>query len=66
MYATIKYYFSNMRTPNYMEDQQLPMDKTHKIVMYKVDPNRVVATKRPIPEWVKQNVNAIRERIALQ
>ena len=66
MYAAINHYFSTMRTPNYMEDQQLPMDKTHKIVMYKVNPSQVVSFKRPIPEWVKQRVNTIRERIQLQ
>lgn len=66
MYAAINHYFSTMRTPNYMEDQQLPMDKTHKIVMYKVNPSQVVSFKRPIPDWVKQRVNAIRERIQLQ
>lgn len=63
-------YFKIMRTPLYKERTgvvpNLPMDKSHKIVMYQVDKTRPVAFKRPMPEWVKEEVNKIRRSIPLK
>lgn len=58
-------YFSTMRTPLYKGEGNLPMDKTHKIVMYEADKHRPMVFIKPMPDWVKNEVNKLREMIKL-
>lgn len=70
MLNMIGWYFDNMRTPQYKVNAgvpaQLPMDKSHKVVMYQVDKRRPVAFIRPMPDWVKNEVDNIRRRITIE
>lgn len=68
MLHDVRWYFENMRTPFYKKnnDSLLPMDRTHKQVMMKVDTHRPLVSMRPMPEWVKQKVDEMRKGIRLQ
>ena len=59
-------YFMKYRTPLYKNQQgNLPMDKTHKQVMVFVNKTRPLALKPQIPDWVRKEMNVIRERIRI-
>ena len=62
----MKEYFNTMRTPYYKGPGNLPYDKQYKLLMVSVNPNRVVSVERPIPDWVMNEVNAIRKGIELK
>ena len=62
----IKEYFSKYRTPIYKGEGNLELDKTRKVVAYHMDKSKVVSYEKPMPEWVKKEVDNIRERIVLE
>ena len=69
MLKLCKLYYSQMRTPNYMIEQgaqpNLPMDK-YKRVMRIIDPHRPMMINASMPDWLKEEVNKIREGIELK
>ena len=58
-------YFTNYRTPLCRGEGNLPYDQTHKIAAYYIDKSQVVMVKRPMPDWVRLEVNRHRQSIAL-
>ena len=58
-------YFTQWRTPICRGEGNLPYDQTHKIAAYYTDKSRVVRIKRPMPDWVKNEVNKHRASISL-
>ena len=67
MLKFIDMYFKTYRTPSYVTKQHtlLPMDKSHKQVVTISDRSRPVMMDRPMPEWVKNEVDKIRKEIQL-
>lgn len=62
----IKEYYTIYRTPIYKGiDGDKEYDKKHKFVVYRVNQNRPLRVNRPMPQWVKDRVNMIRERISI-
>lgn len=60
----IKEYYTKYRTPIYSNtigDKEY--DKKHKLVIYQVNQNKPLRINRPMPDWVKERVSQIRERI---
>ena len=58
-------YFSTWRTPLSRGKGILPYDMSHKIIAYYIDKSRPVFVKRPIPQWVQEEVNKHRASIPL-
>ena len=67
MLLLIDKYFTVLRTPYYKRNQMgnLPMDRSHKSVMGFVDRSKPMILQQPMPEWVKREVNKIREEISI-
>lgn len=61
----MKEYFSTYRTPMYLYDgtPKLPYDTQRKVIAYIEDRSRPVVFDAPMPDWVKAEVNKIREDI---
>lgn len=64
----MKEYFNTMRTPFYIGNGNgdLPYDKQFRLAVAKVNNTKAIAVERPIPKWVMDEVNKIREGIQLQ
>ena len=58
-------YFTHYRTPLCRGNGNLPYDQTHKIAAYYVDKSQAVVVKRPMPDWVKFEVDRHRKSIPL-
>ena len=58
-------YFNMYRTPIYKGEGNLPLDKSHKVVAYYENKSNVVSVDRPMPDWIKQEVDKIRASIPL-
>ena len=58
-------YFSLYRTPIYKGNGDLQFDKSHRIAAYYENTNHVVSVDRPMPDWIKQEVDKIRASIPL-
>ena len=59
-------YFSLYRTPlNQQQIGSLQYDRSHKVIAFRVDKKYVVSREKPLPDYLKQEVDKIREEIKL-
>ena len=56
-------YFNNYRTPMYKGEGNLKYDKSYKVVAYKEDKSSIISKEKPMPDWIKQEVDKIRSDI---
>lgn len=58
-------YFRLYRTPLYKGHGDLQFDKSHRIAAYYENKTNVVSIDKPMPDWIKQEVDKIRSSISL-
>jgi hypothetical protein len=65
MLEDIDEYFSSYRTPLYKGNGNLPYDQKYKIIAYYRDKSKIYSIRRPMPQWVKDEVDKIRRSIPI-